>query len=730
MAAVTQQVLEEHVDRVRAQTSKEFENQLTSLKVELKNDYDLQVKTLRDDMERHWGRVGPLIESEITKLKDERWKEKGQSLTARYAFKSLPKYGGKPEEHDDWRFQVGAYMSEDEGYHELFVAMEKLLKPPSREDMAEIYRSLVDKYPKIDMAKMNKELYLFLSMNLQGKALALVKNLFAVEDINGFLSWWKLGYENNAMTAQRMQAITNRVLAPKRCKRYAEVSAALEDWEYALSVYERVEGHELSEQAKIFSIKRVVPEELQDDVNRLNNLDSFAKVKGYILEQVLVRRDTGRNTSNGPVGMDVDLMQKMIATLQDQGQEESSWKDEEKTENKEEESECRECGDGTPEGVLNQLLSMVKGKGKTGGKAEKFEGYCSKCHKWGHMARNCWTGQGKGKGKGNDKGKGQNSWDKSYGKSGKGGGKSAYGLMWDLAGGSGSSSTTPAPKPAWTMSLTKAPPAPPGLKIPYEVKNAFEILTCRDLENEKALETDMDRDFPEPNAVNRNSKKVYMPRMVNYSKNSVKKNTLRENMVGESKDDKNKETTIKNNWNKNNGTKSCQTINKTTISKHLNIFIKEPIKKTLDPFVSQQAEDGWLQVKGVMDSGASESVAPANLAPQYTVTSSPGSLVGQEYTSASGNVIPNLGEKVLDIVMEDGRETQVKYQVADVSRPLNSISEICDAGGKYGQIVLFGRTGGAILNLETGIQTPFAREDGIYTMDVWVKPKGFPRQGA
>ena len=79
--------------------------------------------------------------------------------------------------------------------------------------------------------------------------------------------------------------------------------------------------------------------------------------------------------------------------------------------------------------------------------------------------------------------------------------------------------------------------------------------------------------------------------------------------------------------------------------------------------------------------------------------------------------------------MVASRESQIKYQVAEVSRPLNSISEIFDAGGNYGQIVLFGRTGGAILNLETGIQTPFAREEGVYTMDVWVKPKGFHRQG-
>ena len=54
---------------------------------------------------------------------------------------------------------------------------------------------------------------------------------------------------------------------------------------------------------------------------------------------------------------------------------------------------------------------------------------------------------------------------------------------------------------------------------------------------------------------------------------------------------------------------------------------------------------------------------------------------GQAYLSASNTEIPNLGEQVLDVVLESGKESQIKYQMADVSRPLNSISEICDAGG-------------------------------------------------
>ena len=123
-----------------------------------------------------------------------------------------------------------------------------------------------------------------------------------------------------------------------------------------------------------------------------------------------------------------------------------------------------------------------------------------------------------------------------------------------------------------------------------------------------------------------------------------------------------------------------------------------------------------------MDSGASESVAPPSMCPHYDIVPSPGSKLGQKYISASDDVIPNLGEQVLDIMTNDNRIGQVKYQMAEVSRPLNSVSEICDAGGQWGQYVIFGRHGGAIINLETGRQTPFPREDGIYTLDFWVRP--------
>jgi hypothetical protein len=169
--------------------------------------------------------------------------------------------------------------------------------------------------------------------------------------------------------------------------------------------------------------------------------------------------------------------------------------------------------------------------------------------------------------------------------------------------------------------------------------------------------------------------------------------------------------------------------------KSLNLFFKEPSMKELNPAITRVEDGGWQRIKGVMDSGASESVAHPSMCPQYRVKPSAGSNAGQKYVSASGDVIANLGEQLLDAETDDGMSSRIRYQSADVSRPLNSVSEICDAGGTDGQYVVFSKYGGVIMNLETGRRTPFERVDGIYELGLWIKPPPteeasvFPRPG-
>ena len=104
------------------------------------------------------------------------------------------------------------------------------------------------------------------------------------------------------------------------------------------------------------------------------------------------------------------------------------------------------------------------------------------------------------------------------------------------------------------------------------------------------------------------------------------------------------------------------------------------------------------------------------MCPTYPITESEGSRRDQQFMSASEDTMPNLGEQKLGVVLDNGGETMIKYQIADV------ITEICDAGHlDFGNHVIFGRRDGMVVNLETGKTTHFQRENNIYCLDYWVK---------
>ena len=119
-----------------------------------------------------------------------------------------------------------------------------------------------------------------------------------------------------------------------------------------------------------------------------------------------------------------------------------------------------------------------------------------------------------------------------------------------------------------------------------------------------------------------------------------------------------------------------------------------------------------------MDSGASDSCAPPSLAPEVEIRESVGSRTGQNYNAASGKSLSNLG-KCLHRVTEEGKHIRGTWQIADISRPLSSVRQICKKGNR----VIFGMHGGVTQNLETGDETHFGVEDNIYTTSLRIPPQ-------
>ena len=155
----------------------------------------------------------------------------------------------------------------------------------------------------------------------------------------------------------------------------------------------------------------------------------------------------------------------------------------------------------------------------------------------------------------------------------------------------------------------------------------------------------------------------------------------------------------------------------------------------LNPLVKNTWESvdpnsGYRKVKAIVDSGASKSVAAGSLAPEIPTQPSEGSRRGETYAAAAkgGKPLENEGEKIIPAMTGQGRGVTTTWQVVDVSRPLMSVHQICQRGN----VVVFGESGGYILNLSDGTQTPFGVEDNVYVLDLYLPPatttKGFRRQ--
>ena len=133
-----------------------------------------------------------------------------------------------------------------------------------------------------------------------------------------------------------------------------------------------------------------------------------------------------------------------------------------------------------------------------------------------------------------------------------------------------------------------------------------------------------------------------------------------------------------------------------------------------------------MRVDSVVDSGAAALVAPPTMLPSVKVEPSPGSIRGQNYTSASKHKVKNLGQQRIRACTEEGDETEVLFQIADVSKPLVSVLSICERGNR----VLFGKSGGVVINMQSGKEIPFYRRNGIYVLSLWLmdnEDQGFAR---
>ncbi len=149
--------------------------------------------------------------------------------------------------------------------------------------------------------------------------------------------------------------------------------------------------------------------------------------------------------------------------------------------------------------------------------------------------------------------------------------------------------------------------------------------------------------------------------------------------------------------------------------------------------VAGSEEDEYVLIEIALDSGAGDHVMAEIDAPGYRVEESAGSKRGQNFVGAGGHRMPNKGQMVLSLLAPTGEKDQEEkittiVQVADVTRPLWSVSKVCDAGYD----VKFTKAYATVTDENGQPVCMFQRQGGLYVARMRLrnpKNQGFSRQG-
>ena len=165
--------------------------------------------------------------------------------------------------------------------------------------------------------------------------------------------------------------------------------------------------------------------------------------------------------------------------------------------------------------------------------------------------------------------------------------------------------------------------------------------------------------------------------------------------------------------------------------------IVEKIESSILPVTTDDDEgdilgvDSWIdsEIEITLDSGCCEHVMDLGDAPGYGafLTQSDGSRRKQNFIVGNGQKVPNEGQLVLNLESDGGENRKIKstFQVAEVTRPLMSVSRVCDQGLTCN----FTDTHALVLDKAGKIVVKFERRGGLYIARMKLKPpEGFVGQ--
>ena len=127
----------------------------------------------------------------------------------------------------------------------------------------------------------------------------------------------------------------------------------------------------------------------------------------------------------------------------------------------------------------------------------------------------------------------------------------------------------------------------------------------------------------------------------------------------------------------------------------------------------------WESLQAIVDSGATVPVIPLATGLEYEAVEGEAMRNNVKYEIADGSRIPNMGEKLLPVVTQEGTLRGYSTQVADVSRPLQSVRHLY----KTGHLTVFDGPDSFILNKVSGEVNQIMDDGTNYLMNMVIVPK-------
>ena len=145
----------------------------------------------------------------------------------------------------------------------------------------------------------------------------------------------------------------------------------------------------------------------------------------------------------------------------------------------------------------------------------------------------------------------------------------------------------------------------------------------------------------------------------------------------------------------------------------LSVFLEQDTREKLSAFTSK-SNDKEHTVWVMMDSGAANHVCdPTRHFIDFKLHID---RPGRKFVTATGQVVPNMGEKHTRVCTSEGSVCNVTFQCATVDMPVLSTRKLCESGHE----VLYQRNGGIIIDIKSGQTTKFVMRAGVYYLKLRV----------